>query len=138
MLLGFVKINDISKQYWGKQMNVLDKITQFRLERNWTEYQLSVKSGLTQSTISSWYRKDMLPSITSLGKLCDAFGITMSQFFMDEETGSGRKNLNNIEHIKNQNLLIFIFIRTIEKSELFCRQSLISTCLSCKSSDFIF
>ena len=58
-------------------MNVLDKITQFRLERNWTEYQLSVKSGLTQSTISSWY----------LGKLCDAFGITMSQFFMDEETG---------------------------------------------------
>ena len=87
MLLGFVKINDISKQHWGKQMNVLDKITQFRLERNWTEYQLSVKSGLTQSTISSWYRKDMLPSITSLGKLCDAFGITMSQFFMDEETG---------------------------------------------------
>lgn len=68
-------------------MNVLDKITQIRLERNWTEYQLSVKSGLTQSTISSWYRKDMLPSITSLGKLCDAFGITMSQFFMDEETG---------------------------------------------------
>ena len=116
-------------------MNVLDKITQFRLERNWTEYQLSVKSGLTQSTISSWYRKDMLPSITSLGKLCDAFGITMSQFFMDEETGQA---VLLTEQQIRQNLLIFIFIRTIEKSELFCRQSLISTCLSCKSSDFIF
>ena len=44
-------------------MDILDKITQFRMERNWTEYQLAEKSGLTQSTISSWYRKHMLPTI---------------------------------------------------------------------------
>ena len=46
-------------------MDILDKITQFRLERNWSEYQLAEESGLTQSTISSWYRKNMLPYITS-------------------------------------------------------------------------
>ena len=60
-------------------MEILDKITQYRLERNWSEYQLAERSGLTQSTISSWYRKNMLPSIPSLEKICDAFGITLSQ-----------------------------------------------------------
>ena len=64
-------------------MNVLDKITAMREERHWSEYQLSEKSGLTQSTISSWYRKNMIPSIPSLEKICDAFGITLSQFFCD-------------------------------------------------------
>lgn len=65
-------------------IDVLDRITKLRKERHWTEYQLSEKSGLTQSTISSWYRKDMLPSIPSLLKICDAFGISLSQFFLED------------------------------------------------------
>lgn len=65
-------------------MNVLEKITKFRLERNWTEYQLAEKSGLPQSTISSWYRKNQIPTIPSLEKICDAFNITLAQFFSDE------------------------------------------------------
>lgn len=66
-------------------MNILKKITDLREERHWTEYQLAEKSGLTQSTISSWYRKNMLPSISSLTKICDAFGITLSQFFLEDD-----------------------------------------------------
>ena len=62
-------------------MDILKRIVDLRKERNWTEYQLAEQSGLTQSTISSWYRKNMLPTIPSLTKLCDAFGITLSQFF---------------------------------------------------------
>ena len=66
-------------------MNILDKITQLRLERGWSEYQLAEHSGLTQSTISSWYRKNMIPSIPSLAHICDAFGILLSQFFIDDD-----------------------------------------------------
>lgn len=66
-------------------MEILDKITKLRLERNWSEYQLAEKSGLTQSTISSWYRKNMLPTIPSLSRICNAFGLTLSQFFLDDE-----------------------------------------------------
>lgn len=62
-------------------MDVLEKISMLRNERQWTEYQLAEKSGLTQSTISSWYRRNLTPSIPSLVKICDAFGITISQFF---------------------------------------------------------
>lgn len=64
-------------------MNVLNKITYLRTQKGWSEYQLSEYSGLTQSTISSWYRKNMSPSIASLEKICNAFGITLSQFFLD-------------------------------------------------------
>ncbi len=67
-------------------MDILNKITQLRQERHWTEYQLAEKSGLTQSTISSWYRKNMLPTIPSLSKLCNAFGITLSQFFLESDS----------------------------------------------------
>lgn len=63
---------------------ILEKITQLRLERNWTEYQLAERSGLTQSTIPSWYRKNMLPTIPSLERICEAFGITLSQFFLED------------------------------------------------------
>ena len=65
--------------------DVLERITYFRMKRGWSEYQLAEKAGLTQSTISSWYRKNMVPSIPSLEKICTAFDITLSQFFAMED-----------------------------------------------------
>ena len=64
--------------------DILAVITENRETRGWTEYQLAEESGLTQSTISSWYRKNTIPSIPSLEKICSAFGITLSQFFSTE------------------------------------------------------
>ena len=64
--------------------DILATITQYREKRNWTEYQLAERSGLPQSTISSWYRKNMVPSIPSLEKICNALGITLSQLFAEE------------------------------------------------------
>ena len=63
--------------------DILSVITAYREERGWTEYQLAECSGLPQSTISSWYRKNMVPTIPSLEKICTAFDITMSQLFAD-------------------------------------------------------
>ena len=71
-----------------KMINVLEKITELRKQKNWTEYQLAEHSGLAQSTISSWYRKQMLPTIPSLIKICDAFVITISQFFLENNEES--------------------------------------------------
>lgn len=63
--------------------DILAAITIYREERGWTEYQLAEHSGLPQSTISSWYRKNMVPTIPSLEKICGAFGITLSQLFAE-------------------------------------------------------
>lgn len=67
---------------------VLDIITKYRMAHGWTEYELSVRAGLPQSTISSWYRKKMTPSISSLEKICAAFDLTLAQFFAEEEAFS--------------------------------------------------
>lgn len=81
-------------------MNVLEKITVLREERHWTEYQLAEKSGLTQSTISSWYRKNLLPTIPSLMKICEAFEITLSHFFLEDSNQSVVLNDRQLELLK--------------------------------------
>lgn len=66
-------------------INILEQITKHRETRGWSEYQLSEKADLPQSTISSWYKKQMLPSLSSLEKICVAFDMTMAQFLMEDE-----------------------------------------------------
>lgn len=66
-------------------IDILHRITQYRNDRNWTEYELARRSELPQSTISSWYRKNMLPSLASLDKIASAFGLTLSQFLSEDE-----------------------------------------------------
>lgn len=98
-------------------MDILEKIRKLRLERNWTEYQLAEKSGLPQSTISSWYRKNMQPSISSLEKICAAFNITLSQFFTDtptvELTERQQEILREINRLsKNQQEKLLQFLKS--------------------------
>ena len=64
-------------------IDVLARIKQLRDERGWSDYQLAEYSSLPKSTISSWYQKNLVPSPVSLEKVCDAFGITLSQFFAE-------------------------------------------------------
>jgi len=66
--------------------DILTVITENREARGWTEYQLAERSGLPQSTISSWYRKNIIPTVPSLEKICNAFGITLAQLFAEEGT----------------------------------------------------
>ena len=63
--------------------NILTKIVELREARNWSEYQLAERANIPQSTINSWYRKNMTPSISSLEKICVALDITLSQLFAE-------------------------------------------------------
>ena len=65
--------------------DILAVILENREARGWTEYQLAERSGLPQSTISSWYRKNMIPTVP-LEKICQAFGITLAQLFAEQGT----------------------------------------------------
>lgn len=100
-------------------INVLDRITYYRKQKNWTEYQLAEKSGLTQSTISSWYRKNVVPSIPSLEKICNAFGITLSQFFSTDDdnfslTSNQKELLKESSHLTEEQLASLIdFFKTL-------------------------
>lgn len=61
--------------------DVLEKITSLREERGWTTYKLSKLSGIPQSTISTWYRKNLMPPIDKLEIICQTFGISLAEFF---------------------------------------------------------
>jgi len=66
-------------------MDVLKRINQLRLERNWSIYRLSVESNISQSTLTNMFNRETLPSITTLECLCSAFGITLAEFFNDHD-----------------------------------------------------
>ena len=81
-------------------MDIVEHISELRKARSWTEYELAERSGLTQSTISSWYKKNMLPSIPSLTKICDAFGLTLSEFFLEHQQDGDDKIMVTIDRQK--------------------------------------
>jgi len=65
--------------------DVLKKITYLREERNWSTYRLSKLSGIPQSTIATWYKKNLMPPIDKLEILCQTFGISLADFFNDTD-----------------------------------------------------
>ena len=65
-------------------MDVLKRILDLRLERGWSEYRLSVEADIPQTTISSWFRKQICPTVSSIEKICKAYNITLSQFFSED------------------------------------------------------
>ena len=65
-------------------MDIINRIEQLRNERGWSIYKLSIEAGITQSTLSNMFARGTQPSIATLMSICDAFNITLSQFFYDE------------------------------------------------------
>lgn len=66
-------------------MNTIERIKYHMQIRGWSEYRLAKESNLSQSTIANIFRRNTLPSIPTLEIICDAFGITLSQFFSNDE-----------------------------------------------------
>lgn len=65
-------------------MDIIKRITDLTNERGWSTYKLAQKSGLSSSTIANIYRRHTVPSLSTLEIICDAFGITLSQFFAED------------------------------------------------------
>ena len=64
-------------------IDVLNKINDLRKERGWTIYKLAEEAMVAQSTMSNMFARKTLPSLYTLSQICEAFGITMSEFFND-------------------------------------------------------
>ncbi len=64
----------------AKSESIRNRIMQLCEEREWSLYRLSIESGIPHSTLHNMLHRNT-PSILSIRKMCDAFGITMSQFF---------------------------------------------------------
>ena len=67
------------------RMDTHERLRQLLDERGWTEYRLAKNCGLSESMIANIYRRNTVPSITTLETICKGFGITLSQFFAEGE-----------------------------------------------------
>lgn len=61
--------------------NVLARIQELRESREWSVYKLAKLSGIPQSTIATWYQKNLYPPIDKIEILCDTFHISLHDFF---------------------------------------------------------
>ena len=66
-------------------MDILPRMKQLLDERGWTEYRLSVQCGLSQSTIGNIIRRNTIPSLSTMETICKGFGISMAQFFAEND-----------------------------------------------------
>ena len=67
-------------------MDVIKRIEELRLARKWTKYELAEEAMLTYSTLASMYERNTPPKIDMLQSLCEAFEISLAQFFAQDES----------------------------------------------------
>ena len=60
---------------------ITNRIEELCQERSWTHYRLAIESGIPHSTLHNLLKRSTIPTIPSISKICDAFGISLSQFF---------------------------------------------------------
>ena len=48
-------------------------------------YRLAKNSNLSHATIANIYKRNTIPSVSTLEAICKGFGITLSQFFAEGE-----------------------------------------------------
>ena len=69
----------------GVSMDILGKLKNMIQERGWSEYRLAQECGLHESTITNIFRRNTTPTIPTLEAICRGFGITLSQFFTEDD-----------------------------------------------------
>ena len=77
-------------------MDVLHRLVELQNQRGWSDYRIAKEAGLSPNTVSNIYRRNNTPSLTTLEALCKAFGITMSQFFAEDEMVELSPELRNL------------------------------------------
>ena len=64
-----------------KDMDLIARITELLDERGWSKYQLAKEANISQSTISSMMKRGNNPTVSTIERCCQAFGIIVAEFF---------------------------------------------------------
>ncbi len=65
--------------------HVIERIKELCDMRSWTYYRLAKEADIPYSTLNTMLHKTNTPSVPTLEKLCNGFGITLAQFFCLED-----------------------------------------------------
>ena len=84
-------------------MEVLEKIEKLRKEKGWSINCLAMESGLTQSTLNNLYSRNTEPKISTLRAICNAFCITLAEFFKEEENDDDDELIRRVKTLSKEN-----------------------------------
>ena len=99
-----------------RDTDVIQHIQELCKERNWSYYRLAKESDIPYSTLNNMISRTNIPTIPTLQKLCDGFGITLADFFLDQpehpQLTGGQNELvelyNRVVHEKKDVLKAYI------------------------------
>lgn len=77
-------------------INIVDRVNELLAQKGWTGYELSKQTGISTNAIYDWSKTGATPSLANIVKICEAFGITLSQFFCRSEAYSLTEDENRI------------------------------------------
>ena len=91
---------------------IRNRITELRLKKNVSEYQMSLDLGQNRSYVQAISSGRSLPSMAQFLNICDYFEITPLQFF-DSETVNPqllRKAMDGMKKLKDDDIMMLIGI----------------------------
>ncbi len=63
-------------------LRIAQRLKGLRTEKGWSLDELASRSGVSRATLSRLEKAEVSPTTSALGRLCSAFGITMSRLMM--------------------------------------------------------
>lgn len=66
-------------------MDAQKKLQQLLDNKGWTAYRLAKKCNLSESTLANIFRRNTMPSISTLEAICQGLGISLAQFFSEND-----------------------------------------------------
>ena len=78
------------------EFNLASKLKQARINKGLTQKQVYNQLGVVQSTFSSWETGKAEPDAETLIKLCQIYGITSLDYFINSDTEEAQLYLNNL------------------------------------------
>ena len=99
---------------------IRNRITELRLKKGASEYQMSLALGQNRSYIQGISSGRSLPSMAQFLKICDYFEITPLQFFDAEAVNPQliRKAMDGMRKLKDEDLIMLIgFINRLQSKD---------------------
>lgn len=87
-----------------------DRITQLRLRKGVSEYQMSLDLGHSRGYIQNISSGKSLPSVEGLFEICDYFELTPAQFFDDSNDDPAliAEAIKGLRQLNNSDLLLIL------------------------------
>ena len=76
---------------------LLDRINELMAECDMTPTELSERTGIPKSTMSSWFSRKGFPSVAAIYKICDAFQISVAKFFTPSDREADKAEKEKLE-----------------------------------------